>query len=89
MQGLLEAKLDEIFPIKSYRVTAQDKPWINLEIKKLDRRKKKEYCKNGKSAKYLELLAKYNEQYQKAAKNHLEKNVHSLKEENPGKAFAI
>ena len=55
----------------------------------MDKLKKKEYRKHGKTEKYQKLLLKFNEKYQKAAKNHLEKNVKSLKEENPGKAYAV
>ena len=87
-QELIEEKMKNIFPKKSFRVTNQDKVWINFELKKLDRLKKREYRKHGKSAKYKELLTKFNKKYKIAANDHLEKSVRSLKEENPGKAYA-
>ena len=37
----------------------------------------------------LKLLSKFDEKYQTAAKDHLDTNVRSLKEENPGKAYAV
>ena len=68
LQELLGNKLDDFFPQKSYRVTQQDKPWINFELKKLDRLKKKEYRKHGRSVKYTQLLKKFDEKYQIAQK---------------------
>ena len=88
-QKLMEDKLDNIFPKKIYRVSQQDKPWINFELKKLDRLKKREYRKHGKSDKYLKLLKFFDKKYLAAARDHLDKNVKSLKEENPGQAYAV
>ena len=89
LQELLGRKMNEIFPQKIYRVTQQDKSWMNFELKKLDKLKKREYRKHGRSEKYVKLLAKFDEKYKIAAKDHLDKNVKSLKEENPGKAYAV
>ena len=62
---------------------------MNFELKKLDRLKKREYRKHGRSDKYLKLLEKFDKKYLAAARDHLDKNVKSLKEENPGQAFAV
>ena len=48
---------------------------------------KREYRKNLKSQKYQRLKKLYNEKYQKAANSYLEKNVRSLKEDDPGRAY--
>ena len=37
----------------------------------------------------LRLLEKFELKYKKAAKDHLDKNVRSLKEERPGQAYAV
>ena len=55
LQNLLNTKLDEIFPTKSVKLSQKDKKWIDANLKKLDRLKKREWGKNGKSPKYLEL----------------------------------
>ena len=89
LQEVLENKLNEVFPKVSFRVTEQDQPWINFELKKLDRLKKREYVRHGKSKKYNELLEKFDLKYKVAANDHLEKYVRSLKEENPGKAYSV
>ena len=66
----------------------KDKSYINADIKKLDRLKKREYRKHGRSEKYLKLKKKFEEKLKKAATDHLEKNVRSLKESDPGRAYA-
>ena len=49
LQILLERKLNQIFPTKSVKLSNKDKKWIDSELKKLDRKKMREYCKHGKS----------------------------------------
>ena len=88
LQNLMTEKLNLIFPTKTVRITQKDKCYINADIKKLDRLVKREYRKHGKSQKYLKLLEKYDLKMKKAAADHLEKNVRSLKESDPGKAYS-
>ena len=88
MQDLMNEKLDKYLPKKSARFTTQDQPYITCQLKKLDRRVKKEYSKKGSSLKYETLKAEYDEKRKKAAKSHIEKNVHMLMESEPGKAYA-
>ena len=72
LQELLDQKMSDIFPKRSFRVSQKDKPWINFDLKKLDRLKKREYRKHGKSEKYRKLLEKFNQKYEIAANDHLE-----------------
>ena len=46
------------------RVGPQDKPFITPELKKLSRSKSREYCKNGRSAKYQDLKSLFNKKIQ-------------------------
>ena len=62
LQDILMSKLDELCPLQTMRISAQDKPFINRELKVLNRRKQREYVKNGKSAKYKKLAEKCQEQ---------------------------
>ena len=57
-------------------------------FKKLDRLQKREYRKHGRSAKYLKLKTKFDQKLEKAAADHLEKNVRTLKESDPGRAYS-
>ena len=88
MQKLLEAKLNEIFPTKSVRLSNKDKKWMDYELKKLDRAKKREWCNKGKSNKYVKLKTEFDQKFNEAAEKYLEKNVRELKESDPGTAYA-
>ena len=88
MQNVLENKIDEYFPTKTVKLSNKDKLWIDAELKKLDRQKKRIYYKQGKSKKYLELKNLFDSKYKKAAAEYLEENVRKLKESDPGKAYA-
>ena len=86
---LLIGKLDELCPTKTMRISPQDKPFINFELKKLNRRKQREYNKKGKTAKYNKLAAEFEAKYNSAAKRYLRSKVDDLKEAKPGKAYGI
>ena len=88
-EDTLEAKINKIFPFKTVKISSSDKPFITVELKKLDRKKKKEYRKNGKSVKYLRLRNEFDLKYKKAARKYIQKNSTDLKIENPGKAYSI
>ena len=88
LQESLKEKVDKLFPEKTVKVSTKDKPFITKELKSLDRRKKKEWRKNGKSSKYNELKHEFLTKYKKASAAYLQKNVTNLKKENQGKAFA-
>ena len=88
LQQMLEIKMDEIFPTKTVKLSNKDKCWANAEIKLLNRQKQRIYCKEGKSTKYNEILEKYEIKCKEAAAKYLEKNVRSLKESDPGKAYS-
>ena len=47
--------VDIAFPQVTTKISVQDKPFITAEIKKLDRARKKEFFKKGKTAMYKDL----------------------------------
>ena len=87
-ERLVHAKVEELLPEKKVRVTKKDKEFITSELKTLDRRKKREWRKKGKSEKYLRLKKIFTEKYKKAASQFIAKCVSELKQEQPGKAAA-
>ena len=88
LESQIGEKLEIIFPLKTVKIKPNvDVPFYTKELKILDRQVKREYRKNSKSVKYQRLKKLYNEKYQKAANAYLEKNVRSLKEDDPGKAY--
>ena len=89
LQKLLIDKLDEVCPVQTMKVSYQDKPFINNELKTLSRKKQREYVKNGKSEKYKKIKAKFDDKYKKAAQKYMRSKVDDLKEIQPGKAYSI
>ena len=67
LQELLIDKLDDLCPTQTMRVSHQDKPFINKELKVLDRRKQRAYVKEGKSQKYLNNKIEFDKKYYKSA----------------------
>ena len=88
LEKILTEKMDEIFPKLEIKLRPFDKPFITRELKILDRRKKREYLKKGKSENYMKLKKKFDCKFKKAAANYLEKNVRNLKEADPSKAYS-
>ena len=82
-------KLDSFCPVKSFRVSSQDKPWINAELKRIDRLKNREYLKRGKSEKYKELAAKFSSKYKIETQKYLRRNLDDLKDCKPGQAYSV
>ena len=81
-QTLME-KLNIYLPEKTLHISPDDKAWTNNEIKILDRRRKREYRKRKKSAKWKSLDARFREECEKA-KHYYSKNiVNDLKKSNP------
>ena len=89
LQQLLIGKLDELCPTKTMRVSPQDKPFINWELKSLDRKKQREYTKRGKTEKYKKLAKQFSTKFEAAAQRYMRNKVDALKDTQPGKAYGI
>ena len=84
IEDIFNSKLDKFLPKKTVRMSKNfDKPYITQELKKLDRKLKREYRKHHKSEKYLSLKKAFDEKFKKAAQAYIDKNVRSLKEDDP------
>ena len=66
-QRILLQHLNLHLPTKTVRFRPQDKPFITKELKIIDRKRKREYRKHGKSQKYLNLDSLFEKKYRKAA----------------------
>ena len=73
LQNMVLQKVDEFLPIKNRKIAIDDQPWYTDELKKLKRKKSREFRKNRKSNKYTELQGKY-EQKLKLAKRKYKKD---------------
>jgi hypothetical protein len=88
LQALLARMLEDSLPTKTVRLRHTDKPYITQEIKVIDRRRRREYEKNGKSTKYYQLQCTYERKLKDATQKFLNKNVRALMETQPGKAYS-
>ena len=67
------------------KISCEDKPWFTLELKKLDRKRKREFSKHYKSDLWTNLNEEFLEKCSKAKEYYYNNMVSDLKESNPGK----
>ena len=89
LQTLLSEMLDDACPTKTVRLRVIDKPYITKELKILDRQRKREYRKHGKSQRYSNISTKYQHKMEAAAQDFINKNVRSIIDSKPGQAYSI
>ena len=89
LQTLLTEMLDKTCPQKIVKVRTEDKPYITKELKILDRKRRREYRRHGKTDKYQDLNSRYAQKMKAASQDFLDKSVRSLMESAPGKAYGI
>ena len=79
LEEVISTKVDAIFPQKSIRVYEGDKEWMDSELRSLRRQKSREYVKNKKSEKFIELNKKFNAMKEENSKNFVETKVEAMK----------
>ena len=88
MTQILEA-LDKYLPKKVIRIASDDKPWYTQHLKKLDRRRRREYNKNRRSQKYRQLNSNYLDKVSRAKKKYKRTMIDDIKEARPGQWYSI
>ena len=88
-EHLLTSKLNEFFPEKTMKISSNDKPFITADLKRLHRKKSREYCKRGKSDKYLDLKKRFDMLYKQEAQSYLKNTVSELRSTNLGKMYSL
>jgi hypothetical protein len=86
-ENTLKENLNKYCPEKTIKLGSQDQAWINAELKKIHRLKGREYAKRGKSVKYKSLAKEFDDKYLIEAQKYIDKNVETLKDTKPGRAF--
>ena len=81
-QNMLKEKLDEYLPLKTLKVTSDDKPWITQKVKGLDRKCKREFYKNHKSVKWDKLIEEFDLECESAKEHYYKNTVEDLKTSN-------
>ena len=67
LEDILQA-VNIYLPEKNIRVASDDEPWFNEALKKLDRKRRREYNKNRRSPKYLALICLYQDKLSRQKK---------------------
>ena len=66
LHSSLMEKINEVLPVKTIKVSDDDQPWCNEEVKKTKRLKQREYRKHRRSDKYFILIKQYEASITKA-----------------------
>ena len=74
-QQMLLRKLDECFPLKERKINGDDQPWISTKIKKIDRKRKREYHKHRRSEKWKVLNKLFKTETKRAKKDFYKNNL--------------
>ena len=72
--------INKIVPKKSIKVSTKDKPWMNMNLKKLRRQRQRIYAKEGKSLKYKQIKKEFEDEKRKSAESYKDKILDDLKE---------
>ena len=88
-QKLLLDKLDIFFPEKEVKISNVDLPFMTMELKLLDRQKKREYRKHKKSEKYLTLQSKYQVLFNNTSRSYFNNVIDNLMTSKPGSAYSL
>ena len=70
------------------KLCSEDKPWINQQLKDLDRRCKREFFKHQKSKKWILLRQQFEQKCLKAMEDYYENTVEDLKSSNPNQWYS-
>ena len=88
LQNIMLEKLEHFFPKKSFKVCSEDKAWVTKEVKKFDRARKREFCKRGKSEKWVKIDQAYQEKCRNEKEKYFSNIVQDLKSSNVGQWYS-
>ena len=88
LHKILMEKINEFLPIKHIKVSSDDQPWCNEEVKKNKRLKEREYKKHRKSQKYIALNIKYENSKVKAKSTFYKNTIKDLRRSKPGQWYS-
>ena len=89
LEKILNDNLNKFCPEKEMKLGSHDKLFITAELKRLDRQKRREYTKRGKTEKYKSLKQQFDLKYKEEAEKYLNKNLESIRESKPGQIFSV
>ena len=75
--------------MKEVRGPVNEKPWITAELSLFARQKQREYSKNGKSIKYIQMKNKFKQDIKIAVLKYKEKQMEKLRTSNRNSGYSI
>ena len=87
-QNMFLKKLNEFLPLKKRKISSDDQPFCNEKMKRLKRIKNREFQKNRKSLKWMDLNKQYKKEISLAKKKYYIKIVKDLKSSNPSQWYS-
>ena len=80
--------VNKYLPEKALKIASDDQPWFTQPLKKLDRRRRREYHRNRKSQKYLQLSATYELKLSRAKKKFKRDMIDDISSSKSGEWYA-
>ena len=74
----IRGAVNKYLPEKVLKIASDDEPWFTQPLKKLDRKRRREFGKNRKSQKYLKLNQIYEKKLSKAKKKYKRDMIDSI-----------
>ena len=88
MAPMVNEAVNKYLPEKAIKIACDDEPWFSQPLKVLDRRRRREYNKNRRSAKYLELDRRFKEKISKCKKKYKRDIIDDLKSAKSGEWYS-
>ena len=89
LQTMLMQKVDEYLPEKMVSVSSDDQPWFTPELKELDKKRKTEYRRHRKSARWRALNKSFKTKVAISKEKFYKRRVEDFKEGNPGQWYSL
>ena len=86
--SMITEALNKYIPEKVIKVASDDEPWYSEKLKKLDRRRRREYNRSRRSPKYLELNRLYQEKLSRTKKKYKRDQIDDLKAAKSGQWYS-
>ena len=83
LQKLLLSKYQEFFPEKSRNISSDDSPYFNEKLKKMKRRKCREFSKHRRSNKWVRMNKEYSDELVRAKHSFYRNKIKKLRKGNP------
>ena len=88
LQHLQVEHLDKFLPLKAVNISSEDDPWFNFQLKKLNRRQKREYLKHKSSDKWKKMNIEFLEKCAEQKEYYYQHMVEDLKTSQPGQWYS-